>query len=95
VAKEALPARYIVDRRGTPDPVDSEYYVLDVMHDFEARVALRGLVRKYRYYGPSVKADELEKLLNDTDQAFRDMVSARQQVIKAKRGRPRSARPTS
>jgi hypothetical protein len=97
VAKNALPDRYVVDRRGTPDLENARYYVLDVAHDFEARVALRGLVRKYRYYGPSVRADELETLLNDTDQEFQDFIRARQERLnKPKtRGRPRSARGTA
>lgn len=91
--KDAKPDRYRVERFGTPDPLISEYYVLDVVHDMDARVALRGLVNKYRFNGPSVKADELEQLLNETDKAFGDLIRSRQQQqTPAKRGRPRSAR---
>lgn len=75
--KDALPDRYVVDRRGTPDPEASRYYVLDVVHDMEARVALRGLVNKYRFDGPSVRADELEGLLNDSEPAFAEYVRKR------------------
>jgi hypothetical protein len=67
--KDALPARYVVDRVGTPDPADSAYYVLDLVHDFAARVTLRRLVRDYRAHGQHVRADELEKALDDSAEA--------------------------
>ena len=75
--KEAKPDRYTVDRVGTPDPARSEYYVLDVVHDFEARVALRGLARRYRRLELNVRADELDRLLDDTESTFRAIVEAR------------------
>jgi hypothetical protein len=67
--KDALPVRYVVDRVGTADPVDSQYYVLDVVHDSAARVCLRRLVRDYRTLGQHVRADELAKALDDTAEA--------------------------
>lgn len=73
----ALPERYLVDREGTPDPDASRYYVLDVVHDMDARFVLRMLVRSYRSKGPSTRADELEKLLNDSQPAFAEFVRAR------------------
>lgn len=94
--KAALPDRYQVDRRGTPDPNDSAYYVLDVVHDLDARVVLWLLVRRYRYYGPSSRADELEQLLKETDEACTRNIRARNEMLTEKkrgRGRPRSARP--
>lgn len=67
--KDALPVRYVVDRVGTPDPADAEYYVLDLVHDLAARVTLRRLVRDYRSHGQHVAADELAKALDDTAEA--------------------------
>lgn len=75
--KDALPIRYVVDRKGTPDPTDSQYYVLDMVHDTAARALLRRLVRDYRSHGQHVRADELEKALDDTAEAH---VQALQQL---------------
>jgi hypothetical protein len=61
--KDALPERFRVDRIGTPDPADSQYYVLDLAYDSAARVCLR---RDYRTLGQHVRADELAKALDDT-----------------------------
>lgn len=72
----------MVDRRGTPDPDGSRYYVLDVVHDMEARVVLRMLVRRYRFDGPSVRADELEGLLNDSQTAFAEIIEKRSALKK-------------
>lgn len=90
-----MPDRYLVDRRGTPDPESSQYYVLDVIHDLDARIALWFLVNRYRnptrragLDGPSVKADELERLLNDTENIVGAAITARQPAPK-KRGRSR------
>ena len=96
--KDALPERYVVDRRGSPDPKDSSYFVLDVVHDMQARVVLRMLVRSYRHPGPSVRADELEQLLDQTEEHFarniREQAAllAAQQKQKPSRGRTRSGR---
>lgn len=76
--KKATPSRFMVERVGTPDPETSEYYVLDVVQDQEARAALRGLVRRYRVLGAPMKADELETLLDETDSAHAEVVWARQ-----------------
>ncbi len=75
--REAKPDRYLVARRGTQDPENSQYYVLDVVNDYQARAQLRGLVRAYRLYGSSVAADELENLLEQTQQAHKEAVEAR------------------
>lgn len=77
VLRDATPARFKVGRRGTPDPENSRYYVLDVVNDYQARAQLQGLIRAYRLYGSSVAADELEKLLADTLQDHKAMVAAR------------------
>lgn len=75
--KDACPSRFQVARTGSPDPDSSQYYVLDVVHDFAARAALRRLVRSYRMAGASMKADELEEFLDSTTQAHADVVRAR------------------
>lgn len=91
--KDALPVRYVVDRKGTPDPADAEYYVIDLVHDAQARVTLRRLVRDYRGHALHVRADELEKALEATAEAH---VQALQQLAPkgkwpaSKKGRQRS-----
>lgn len=81
--KEALPVRYRVGRVGTPDPESSQYYVLDVVNDYQARAQLRGLVRVYRTYGSTSAADELEKLLDDTAEDHKKAVTARAERARA------------
>lgn len=74
VAQQALPDRYEVHRRGTPDPATARYYVLDMANDFAARVALRTLVRGYRLVGRSAAAHELEEALDATQHDFADLM---------------------
>lgn len=85
--KDACPERYRVDRVGTPDPPDSQYFVLDVVHDRHAREVLMMLIRKYRFMGPSARADELERLLQESEADFARNVRARTQKVKAERPR--------
>lgn len=73
-SKDALPDRYVVDRKGSPDPAESEYYVLDVVHDRHARAVLGRLVAYYRQFGQQVAADELEALLDVTSQAHKAVI---------------------
>lgn len=98
--KDALPDRYRVDRIGTPDPSDAEYFVLDVVHDQHARQVLWMLVRAYRNSnqahnagGQSSRADELERLLKDTTEPSMSYIQARNVPTTKKVGRPKSARP--
>lgn len=81
--REALPDRYEVRRNGTPDPGTARYYVVDVMHDRDAREVLRLLVNKYRRFGPSSKADQLERLLDESDAPFGELIKARAQAQQA------------
>lgn len=88
--RPAFPARYAVAQRGTKDPESAAYYVLNVVHDYQARVLLAGLVRAYRMYGSSALADELEELLNQTASAHQAVVEAANEKLKgatATRGR--------
>src|SRR5438552_3130108 len=95
----AVPAHYRVERLGSPDPPDARYFVLDVVHDQHARQALWVLVRAYRnsnharVHGGSVRADELEQLLKDTNEAVAQFIQARNPPTKGRVGRPKSARP--
>jgi hypothetical protein len=75
--KDAKPSRYQVDRIGTPDPDNCQYYVLDVVNDAESRFILRRLVKSYRVLGASIKADELEAFLDSTQAAFAASVESR------------------
>ena len=74
MSKAALPDRYEVDRKGTPDPSGSEYYVLDVVHDRHARVVLGRLVNYYRQHGQQVAADELVSFLDATVDAHKAVI---------------------
>ena len=85
----AKPDRYVVSRNGTPDPGDSLYYVLDVVHDFEARIVLRKLVRAYRRHGLTVAGDELERFLNETNNAFMNVVMSKNPTKKKKAAKER------
>lgn len=75
--RPATPERYLVDRIGTPDPPSSAYYVLDVVNDITARVALAQLGNLYRRNGQQVRADEAFQTLHDTQDAHRAIVEAR------------------
>lgn len=94
--KSAKPDRYIVDRVGSPDPVTSEYYVLDVTNDRHARTVLGLLIRYYRQYGQQLAADEVEQVLSDTQAAhtkiIQDRFYARNPQAKKSTSKRRSAR---
>lgn len=75
--KNAKPDRYQVDRVGTPDPPTTEYYVLDIVNDVEARVALAWLGTRYARAGQKVRADEAHQALHDTQEAHRAVMEAR------------------
>lgn len=69
VPKEAKPDRYVVDRTGTPDPSDTEYWVLDLVHDIDARVVLAKLGSLYRMRGKEQLAKECFDQLHATQAA--------------------------
>lgn len=75
--KPAKPARFVVDRIGTPDPDTSQYYVLDVVNEWQAREILAFLGNKYRRQGQEVKAEECFDLLHATQDAHAAMWEAR------------------
>lgn len=90
--KDALPDRYVVDRKGSPDPADAQYYVLDVVHDRHARVVLGRLLAYYRVFGQQVAADELEKLLNSTVDIHREVVQRQAEALLPKTPKSSSRR---
>jgi len=96
VAKNAKPDRYVVDRVGSPDPQSAEYYVLDVTNDRHARTVLGLLTRYYRQYGQQIAADEIERMLADTQAAhakiIQDRFYARNPQAKKSKSKRRPAR---
>jgi hypothetical protein len=68
IPEQCNPARFEVTRKGTPDPVNSVYYVVDMVYDQYARIALQRLASLYRGFGQSTKADHIEWLLDATKQ---------------------------
>lgn len=93
---EALPGRYEVTRRGTPDPEGADYYVIDHAHDYQARIVLRMLVRNYRQAGMHTQADELELALERSEATFAETIARRNEAIaaarKGKKPSPRAAK---
>jgi len=75
--KPAKPDRYVVDRIGAPDPASTEYFVLDVVNDWQAREALAYLGNKYRQRGHEVKSKECFDFLDFTLPAHRAVMEAR------------------
>lgn len=84
----ATPDRYEISRRGTPDPDGSRYVVLDVVHDWSARVAMRRLVRLYEIQGALTHAQDLERFLDATEPAAVELIVARRPVAQKRTSRP-------
>lgn len=72
---EALPERYEVGKRGTPDPPRAQYYVFNFVHDFEARVTLQHHVHNLRARGRTEEADALHAALAESQQAHHDYLA--------------------
>lgn len=87
-AKPATPERYLVDKTGTPDPSNSEYFVMDIVNDFDARVALAFLGRAYEKRGMEVRAQECFGALAKT-------VDAHQAMCEAKNPKGKAAKTTT
>ena len=62
---------------GTPDPPNAAYFILDVVNDFEARVAVAKLANSYDRIEQGVRAEECRQLLADTQGAHRLVCEAR------------------
>lgn len=80
--KPAKPERFMVERIGTPDPPSTEYYVLDLVNDFDCRVALGFLGRSYDRRGMAVKSEECFQALRDTEPAFKAVIDQRNEIYK-------------
>lgn len=87
--KPAIPNRYEVERRGTPDPPDCDYYVLDAVYDYQARYCLRMYVNALRNKGNTTKADEIEAGLAASADAHQKAMSANNPEPKTKKTPPR------
>ena len=74
----AVPDRYEVSRRGTPDPDNSRYVVLDVVNNWPARQAVQRLANLYLLAGAPMQAQELERFLADTQEAAVEVIRASQ-----------------
>ncbi len=85
-AKPAQPARFVVDRIGTPDPPNTEYYVLDLVNNWLDREALAYLGNKYRQHGRDQLAAQCFGALDATNAEFGRVMDARNpQKKKAKK----------
>lgn len=82
---EAVPSRYEVTRRGTPDPPDVQYVVLDVVYDYEARYLTRMYVNALRAKRKTTQADEIEAALNSSRDAHQKAMSANNPPPKSKK----------
>jgi len=87
--EQAIPARYEVRRTGTPDPETSRYVVLDIVHDWSAREALRRLVNLYLMVGATTHAQELERFLDATQPAARAVIDIRNEQLAPKKRKRR------
>lgn len=82
---QALPSRYEVERRGTPDPPNCDYYVLDAVHEYEARYILWMYVNALRKRGNTTKADEIAAGLTASKDAHEKAMSANNPPPKTKK----------
>lgn len=78
----AKPDRYVVDRIGTPDPEGTEYFVLDLVHDFDCRAALAQLGNSYRRRNQDQKAQECFDALAASQSAHAAFVERRNELYK-------------
>lgn len=85
--KKAVPERYVVDRIGTQDPENSQYYVMDVVNDHLCREYVSRLGNAYRQNGMDVRSKECFALLDETLDAHRVVMEARNQSYKTKKKR--------
>lgn len=91
-AKPAKPDRYVVDKIGIPDAPSSEYFVLDVVDNWQHREALAYLGNKFSQRGQAQLSRECFQVLDDTLEAHRQVMEARQPKTK-KGGKKEVARP--
>lgn len=82
---DALPSRYEVSRRGTPDPPNCQYLVLDLVHDYEARYMVRMYANALRGNGKKDRADELEAGLDASRDAHQKAMSINNPPPKVKK----------
>ena len=91
-AKNAKPDRYLVDKIGIGDPEPSEFYVLNITQDADAREAMAYLGRRYQQHRKDQLSRECFDLLDATLPAFAAVMEARQPKKKSG-GKKENARP--
>jgi hypothetical protein len=70
------PSRFEVKRQG-PDPDGSIYYVVDIVYDQYARVAMQRLASLYRNFHQREKAEHIEWLLDKTKESHFSFIDAK------------------
>lgn len=86
--REAWPSNMMVGRRGSPLPPDSQYFVLDLVYDHEARVVVARLGRRYDDAGQQIKAEQCWQALDESQDAHQAYCERR--YPKKGRGRAKS-----
>lgn len=85
------PATYQVDRHGGL-PRDGFFFVLDLAHDFEARVAIAKLANNYERQNQHQLAEECRKALIDSQDAFAAMCEAKNARMKQEKNKKKDNR---
>lgn len=81
--RDAFPENFKVDKIGGL-PATGQYFVLDLVHDFEARVALAKLGTNYERIGQPVRAQEARRALDASVDAHAAAMEARNPKSKKK-----------
>lgn len=90
--RDAKPEHFKVDRTGGL-PANGAYFVLDLVNDFEARVALAKLGSNYERIGQDVRAQEAFQALKDSAEAHAAVCEARNPRAKSSRAKREDIRP--
>lgn len=75
-------SHYVVDKNGTPDPPGTQYYVLDLVHNWLDREALAYLGNKHRQAGRDQRAQECFDALDASNAAFGACMNERNEIYK-------------
>lgn len=86
---------YRVEKVGTPDPDGSQYVVLNLVHDFEARVAVAKLLSAYEARGQTAKAQECKAQLEGTMDAHKAAMIEKTRRSQGDEKKPRGRPPSS
>ena len=85
--------RYEVGIVGTPDPPGSQYVVLNLVGDIEARVAVAKLANRYEQMGAPSQANDLRQMLERSQEADRAFYEKRNEALtRGQKGRKNTKR---